>query len=315
MNEEGVPPDDSTAGVLVRLRGLLPSLSVKERAIGDVVLKDPAGVAQLSISQVAQRAGVSDTSVTRFCRRLGLTGYPELRLGLAAAVQHAHSGWRLRVGMQGNIEHDDTAAEVVVKMAHADAGAIQDSVEQLDTSALDAASRLLAGARRIEVYGVGSSALVAADLEYKLQHLGLLCSAFCDVHRALMNAAHLRPGDVAVGISHSGRTRETLDPLREAALHGATTLALTNDGGSPITELADLVLCSAGREAPFRTGATVSRIGQLFVVDCLYVRLAQAKGCDAANSALSHAYRAVERHRTVPHDEDGTSEGKEPPCP
>ncbi|MCX4790513.1 MurR/RpiR family transcriptional regulator [Streptomyces sp. NBC_01221] len=313
MNEEGVPPD-FTAGVLVRLRGLLPSLSVKERAIADVVLQDPAGVAQLSISQVARRAEVSDTSVTRFCRRLGLAGYPELRMGLAAAVQHAHSGWRLRVGMQGDIEHDDTAAEVVVKMAHADAGAIQDSVEQLDTAALDAASRLLARARRIEVYGVGSSALVAADMEYKLQHLGLPCSTFCDVHRALMNAAHLRPGDVAVGISHSGRTRETLDPLREAALHGATTLALTNDGGSPIAELADLVLCSAGREAPFRTGATVSRIGQLFVVDCLYVRLAQAKGRDAANSAFGRAFRAVERHR-LPHGEDGTSEGEEQPCP
>lgn len=81
MNEEGVPPDDSTAGVLVRLRGLLPSLSVKERAIGDVVLKDPAGVAQLSISQVAQRAGVSDTSVTRFCHAAGAHRLPRAAAG------------------------------------------------------------------------------------------------------------------------------------------------------------------------------------------------------------------------------------------
>ncbi|MFF4764372.1 MurR/RpiR family transcriptional regulator [Streptomyces sp. NPDC001292] len=311
MSEEDLRPDDRTAGVLVRLRGLLPSLSAKEQAIAEVVLEDPAGIVQLSISQVARRAKVSDTSVTRFCRRLGLTGYPELRLALAAAVQYARSGWRLRVGMRGDIEPDDTAAEVIVKMAHADAGAIQDSVEQLDAAALDAASRLLARARRIEVYGVGSSGLVAADMEYKLQHLGLPCSAFSDVHRALMNAAHLRPGDVAVGISHSGRTQETLDPLREAALRGATTLAFTNDSGSPITALADLVLCSAGREAPFRSGATVSRISQLFVVDCLYVRLAQASGPDATNSALSLAYRAVERHRAV--SGHGASEGEERP--
>ncbi|MFD7262361.1 MurR/RpiR family transcriptional regulator [Streptomyces sp. NPDC059874] len=288
--------------LIVQLRGRLPSLSPAERAIADLVLADPAGAATLSISRLASAAGVSDTSVTRFCRALGLSGYPDLRLVLAAAQLAGGEDFAVRIGAGDDIADEDDTATVVAKVARLDARAAQDTAEQLDLRVLDELVDRIAAARRIEIYAAGSGAVVAADLEYKLQHLGLAATARSDVHRALMGAAHLSTGDVAIGISYSGRTGEVIDPLAEAARRGATTAALTSDPLSPLGKTAEHLLTFAGRETTFRTGATVSRIAQLVVVDCLYVRLAQRQDL-AAGRALHRAHEAVQgRPRRPSHD-------------
>ncbi|MFF2041462.1 MurR/RpiR family transcriptional regulator [Kitasatospora sp. NPDC058170] len=270
----------------------MPSLSPVERAVAERILADPAAAAGLSISQLAAAAGVSDTSITRFCRTLGLRGYPDLRLALAAAQVAAGEEFAVRVGADGDIAAGDDTRTVVAKVARLNARAAEDTAAQLDLGALDEVVARLAGARRVEVYAAGAGAVVAADLEYKLQHLGLVCAARSDVHRALMGAAHLTGEDVAIGISYSGRTGEVLDPVAEAARRGATTVALTSDPGSPLATAAALVLTFAGRESDLRTGATVSRTAQLTVVDCLYVGLAQRLEEHAAQ-ALHRAQQAV----------------------
>lgn len=114
---------------------------------------------------------------------------------------------------------------------------------------------------------------------------------------ALTSAALLRPGDVAVGISHTGATIDTLDVLSEARSHGATTVALTNFPRSPITELADHVLTTAARETTFRSGAMSSRIAQLTLVDCLFIGVAQLR-LDTAREALQSTRDAVSGRRT-----------------
>ncbi|MFJ9953238.1 MurR/RpiR family transcriptional regulator [Kitasatospora sp. NPDC091207] len=286
----------SAQALMVRLRGRLPSLSPVERAVAERVLADPPGAAALSISQLAAEAGVSDTSVTRFCRTIGLRGYPDLRLALAAAQVAAAVEFAVRVGADGDITAGDDTRTVVTKVARLTARAAEDTAAQLDLDALDTVVDALASARRIEVYAAGAGAVVAADLEYKLQHLGLVCAAHSDVHRALMGAAHLTAADVALGISYSGRTPEVLDPVTEAARRGATTVALTSDPGSPLAAAVARVLTFAGRESELRTGATVSRTAQLTVVDCLYVRLAQRLDTQAAD-ALDRTHQAVTRGR------------------
>jgi DNA-binding MurR/RpiR family transcriptional regulator len=80
---------------------------------------------------------------------------------------------------------------------------------------------------------------------------------------------------VAIGISHTGTTTDTIDAVTEARSHGATTVALTNFPRSPIAQAAEHVLTTAARETTFRSGATASRLAQLTVVDCLFVGVAQ----------------------------------------
>lgn len=280
---------------LVRIRSLLPGLAKAEQRVAQVVLADPASVAHRSITEVAEQAGTSETTVTRFCKAVGVGGYPELRLSLAADA--ARTSVRVHRDIGSDIAPDDLLSEVVAKVSFADARAVEETAEQLDTEVLGAVVTALALAPRVDIYGVGASAFVALDFQQKLHRIGRIAFAWSDVHMALTSAALLRPGDVAVGISHTGATTDTLDALHEARQRGATTVALTNFPRSPITEVADHVLTTAARETTFRSGAMSSRIAQLTVVDCLFIGVAQ-RHHDTVREALQSTREAVSGRRT-----------------
>ncbi|MFN2495714.1 MAG: MurR/RpiR family transcriptional regulator, partial [Pseudonocardiaceae bacterium] len=258
---------------LVRIRSLLPGLTRAEQRVAQVVLADPTSVAHSSITEVAEQAGTSETTVTRFCKAIGVGGYPELRLSLAADA--ARAAVRVHHEVGGDIAPDEPLTDVVAKVAFADARAVEETVEQLDLEVLGMVVEALAPAPRVNICGVGASAFVALDFQQKLHRIGRIAFAWSDVHMALTSAALMCPGDVAVGISHTGATTDTLDVLREARQRGATTVAITNFPRSPIAELADHVLTTAARETTYRSGAMSSRIAQLTIVDCLFIGVAQ----------------------------------------
>ncbi|MFF4648553.1 MurR/RpiR family transcriptional regulator [Streptomyces sp. NPDC001380] len=277
--------------VLVHIRALLPSLPPAERRVGEAAVADPASVAAKTISELAAECRTSETTVVRFCRAIGLKGYPDLRIGLASAasVEDSTAGWST-VG--ADIGPRDSLADVVAKLGFADARAVEDTVGQLDLHVLKRAVDALVAADVIDLYGVGASGLVALDLQQKLHRIGRRVNAWVDPHIALTSAALLRGGDVAVGVSHTGDTTATIEALAEARSNGATTVAITNFPRSGITEVADHVLTTAVRETTFRSGAMASRIAALTVVDCLFVGVAQRSHARTLK-ALERTYTAV----------------------
>lgn len=273
-----------------RIRGRLDQLGGTHRRIAETILADPAGSAAMSIQALADAASVSQATVSRFCKALGLSGYPQLRLALAA-----ESGGREPVPSEGDIAAGDDLASVVSKIAQLDAEAVTDTAALLNVEHLESAIDALQRARRTDVYGVGASAIVGLDLAQKLTRIGRPAIAYGDAHLGLTSAAVLGEDDVAVAISHSGTTADTLDMLRTAKSRGAATIAVTNNPESPLAQEADHVLPTAARETVFRAGATASRLAQLVVVDCMFIGLAQ-RTFDASQAALEATWRAV-RHR------------------
>jgi DNA-binding MurR/RpiR family transcriptional regulator len=284
----------SDIGILVTIRSLLPNLAPVERRVAQAVLDDPQGVAWRSISELARTCGTSATSVVRFCRAIGLRGYPDLRLALAGAV--ARDDVTSVTTASHDIAPDDDAATITKKIAYADARAVTDTANHLDIATLVQVTEALAKAGRIDIYGVGASGFVALDLQMKLQRIGRPAFAWPDPHMAISSASLRGAGDVAIGLSHTGTTVDTIDVLREARSHGALTVAVTNFPWSPITEVADLVLLTAARETAFRTGAMTSRIAQLTVVDCLFVTLAQ-QDLPGTRVALERTFAAAQAKR------------------
>lgn len=297
----------SEASPLVRIRSLLPGLARAEQRVAKVVLDNPQVVAHRSITEVAEAAGTSETTVTRFCKAIGVGGYPELRIALAADT--ARTAARIDRDLGSDIAPTDDLSQVVGKVAFADARAVEETADQLDIAALNSVVDAVAGAGRVDVYGVGASAFVAADLQQKLHRIGRISFAWSDTHIMLTSAAVLGVGDVAVGISHTGATADTVEALRVAREHGATTVALTNFPRSPISEVSDHVLTTAARETTFRSGAMASRIAQLTVIDCLFIGVAQ-KHLDSARNALESTYEAVGGHRLGPRP-DGRRKARE----
>jgi DNA-binding MurR/RpiR family transcriptional regulator len=288
-------------GTVIRVRSLLPSLAPAERRVAQRVIRAPEDVAASTITELAQACGTSETTVIRFCRAVGFTGYPELRLTLANEVGRAQGAAGRVVG--GDIGRDDTLDEIVEKISYADARAVEETAGQLDIDALDRAIEAIVGARRVDIYAVGAGALVAMDFQQKLHRIGRVSYAWSDAHIMLTSAAVLSRGDVAIGISHSGTTIDTIDALRVAGRRGAVTVALTSFPRSPIAEVVDVLLTTAARETTFRSGATASRLAQLTVVDCVFVGVAQRtyaptkEHLAATLDAVSERYLHPERRR------------------
>jgi len=285
VGDSGPPPT-----VLVRIRALLPTLPPSERRVAEAAIADPAGVAAKTISELAADCDTSETTVIRFCRAVGLKGYPELRIGLAAAAGIEDAAAMTHTA-GGDIGPGDSLADVVTKLGYADARAVEDTVAQVDLEVLERAVDAVVSAGAVDVYGIGASALIALDLHQKLHRIGHRAFAWPDAEAALTSAALLGRGDVAIGISHTGATPATVTALAEAHDNGARTIAITNFPRSPITDVADLVLTTAVRETTFRSGAMASRIAALTVVDCLFVGVAQRN--------FSRTTRALERTRSA----------------
>jgi DNA-binding MurR/RpiR family transcriptional regulator len=281
--------------VIIRIRSLLPSLAPAEQRVGVVVTSDPERAARLTISELAREAETSDATVIRFCRSIDIPSYPDFRIAVAAWAGRADSGAELPLSL--DIHADDDLTEVVAKIAASDAKAVRDTVSALDVHQLRQAIDAVVAAGRVDIYGVGASGLVAQDLQQKLHRIGLVAFAWTDAHLAITSAANLRPGDVAIGISHTGTTEDTIDAVAQARSAGARTIAVTNFANSPITGAASLVLCTAAHETTFRAGAMASRIAALTVVDCLFVGVAQ-RNHSSALAALGRTHDALrDRHR------------------
>src|SRR3954470_17380881 len=136
---------------LVRIRSLLPGLARAEQRVAKVVLDNPQVVAHRSITEVAEAAGTSETTVTRFCKAIGVGGYPELRIALAA--DPARTAARIDRDLGSDIAPTDDLSQVVGKVAFADARAVEETAEQLEIPTLSAVVDAVASAGRVDVYG------------------------------------------------------------------------------------------------------------------------------------------------------------------
>jgi DNA-binding MurR/RpiR family transcriptional regulator len=284
-------------GVLLAVRAKLPEFTGALKRVAEQVLTDPAGAARATIVELAERSGTSPATVTRFCRALGFEGYAGLRLGIAAETGRARAaGWTVDIGRE--IEPGDPLEKVLEQIMAADTRAMHDTAALLDLREVERAADAIAGATRVNIFGASGSALVGEEMQFSLHRIGVAAWAWTDVHNGLASAALLRAGDVALGVSHSGQTRETIEMLAEAGSHGATTVALTSFPRSPLAELSDIVLVTATQATTFRPDALSARHPQLVVLDLLYIAVAQ-RTHDRAHAAFQRTAQAVDGHKAA----------------
>ncbi|MFC4467701.1 MurR/RpiR family transcriptional regulator [Streptomyces xiangluensis] len=288
-----MPPTDVTS--LIRTE--LPRLAGSLRKVGELILEDPAGVTHCSAAELGRRTGTSQATVTRFCRAIGLDSYQHLLIELAQERGRGEvSDWgSAEIGP--DISPDDDLERVVQVVGSADLRAVQQTIDRIDLDAMERAAQAVARARRIDVYGVGGSGAVAQETETRLFRIGCSVRGWTEVHAAATSAALLTPADVAVGISHSGATRETIEPFELAKERGATTVAITSDPRSPLARAADIRLISTSTETifPGRTGSIGGRHSVLVLIDCLYVRVAQLS-YQRASASLALTDHITPRH-------------------
>jgi len=250
--------------LLPYLKGILVSLNPTERIIADCVLADPERVITSSIADLKAACGASVGSIVAFCRRLGTDGFVEFKIALARDLAQS--------GLPANLAEQN--ASMLEKVCHFHSQSLMDVPQINSQSTFEHVCQVLAKARRIEIFSIGLSYPVAYTASSKFVLLGLTAAAQFDPHLQLITATQLRKGDVAIGISCSGTTSETVQCLEKAKSKGATTISLTNAMSSPITACSDLCLYATPGEINYFQAPLASRVTQLAVIDALFVHLA-----------------------------------------
>lgn len=249
------------------MRALLPGLNEQEQKVGQYVLEQPQAVVRLPVSDLAQKCGVSEATVFRFCRKLGAEGYPDFKIRLAQELA------TLRDSTYREVLSDDSVSQAAEKVISADMKAIEDTWAALDFPSIEAAVGLLLAARRVDIYGSGGGAIAALELQYKLMRVGVRAVVHTDAEMQLISGTLLTPADVAVGISHSGESVEVRHALAGAKAAGARTIAITNHSASSIARLADVSLNTAAQEALAHGYPLGARVAQVVLIDVLYTAM------------------------------------------
>lgn len=252
-----------------RIRTLLPTLTSKEQEIVRNMLQMGPKIEQITISDLGSLHGVSDAMIVKLSKKLGYSGFREVRDVLFRYSQLPVTE------MYQELVPDDTAETIVRKVFQISIQALQETLAILDMDSFKKAVEIIANARNRDFIGVGGSAAIARDASHKFLRIGIRTHVYDDNHLMLMSASLLTAGDLVLAISHSGQTKSILDPVRLARSNGATIIALTNYAMSTLAKEADIVLWSTARGTPLMGENAAARIAQLNIIDALFVCVAQ----------------------------------------
>jgi DNA-binding MurR/RpiR family transcriptional regulator len=261
---------NSLTGGLVILNEMKDKLPPSEQKIATFILDQPHEAIHFTATQLGELSSTSSAAVIRLCKSLGLKGLQELKLRISGDLQKKPEV-RYR-----DIQPGEASDSIVEKVTNNSLQAIKETTELVDYQSLSKAVEVLKDAEKIHFFGVGASGIIAQDAQQKFLRMNKATTAFTDLHNAAMNIANVTEKDVVFGISFSGETYETAKIMEIAKSKGAATISLTRYGQSAVTVFADISLfISASREipAPFRSGATSSRLAQLHMIDILFVSL------------------------------------------
>ncbi len=277
--------------LIVIMQGMLASLTSAERSIASVLLATRGTSEQsLRLAHVAILADVSQAAVVKFAKRLGFTGFRELREVLLA-YQQLHG-----IDLHEELSLSDDLGTVVRKVFSTAMQALSDTQAIFDVNAFERAAKAIGDAPTRLLFGVGGSATIARDFEHKLLRIGISSRAHDDPHLMAMSAALVAPTDVVVAISHSGATSAVIEASELGRERGATLIAVTNVAESKLALLADAVLVSASQGSPITGENAASRIAQLTLLDALFVRVAQRHASDSLHN-LESTMSSVARKR------------------
>lgn len=248
--------------ISIKIKVLYNEMGKAEKRIADWLFENPDAILSLSIVELAEKCKCSEATIVRFSKRLGLSGYQELKISLAS-----ESGTST---VNTSINESDSAYDMFQKVCNDIYCSLELTKKSLKGESIALAAEKICSANKIVIFGLGNSASVATDASHKFLRAGLNAVAYSDNHMQVIAGSHLNKKDVAIAISHSGSSKDIVEALKIAKEHRATTIAITNRGKSPILKYADIVLATSSTETEYNILALNSRIAQLTIIDALY---------------------------------------------
>ena len=279
--------------LLTKITNLKNNLSASSRRIAQIILDTPSEALKMSSQEMAQQANVSQSTVIKFAQKVGFKGFPALKLALSQelgrkrATNESHN-------LHNEISIEDSIPDIAHKLLEEKIKAIRETTESINYDVFDSIVELIDNAQRVQLVGIGGSALVAKDFSYKLLKIGINTISELDTHVQVSVAQTLSPKDVQFVISFSGNKKDVSVAVQSAKSNGVPIVALTSVHGADLRKIADYCLDCVADESRWRSSSISSREAQNTVIDLIFMALIQKRG-EMAETLISESREAVKK--------------------
>ena len=259
----------SIINVLAKIKSLRDSFSPVQKQLADYILRNSEDIPFLSVHELAKLAGVSVASISRFAREIGCDSYKEFKTQLGkdslSVVENIYQA----------ITPEDNESDIIDKVFAGNIKSLEETLKMLNKADLLLASKKVAKCNRLVFLGIGSSGYIAQDAALRFSQLDMQAEAYVDSYQILNQMLRLRRGDIAFGISHTGRSAITVEALQLAKRNAVTAIGIANYLKSPLHKVSDIFMCTSFPESRVKVAALSSRIAQMCLIDTLYLLVAR----------------------------------------
>lgn len=276
---------------LLTIKNHYAELTATEQSVADYILQHSQDVIHMPIATFAENAGVVKSAIIRCCKSLGFEGYSDMKIALAMELSQNR-----KLNYNPYIDTDDDAGAILDKVFSSNVKTLHDTAEKIDREVLQTAVNLLDRANIIYIYAIGTSSGIAQEFQYRLMQIGKTALCINDVPTMKVSSLNIKKGDVAIGISHSGRTIATIEALQLAKEHGADTLCITSYPGSKITQCTDYAIEIYSDEIDYPMEAISARIAHLSIIDTLTIAIS-SKNYETAQERAKVTHSLVDTIR------------------
>lgn len=259
--------------ILSKLESMMPFFSNAEKKLGSFILENPKDVLNMATSEIAKKSGVSEASVIRFTRKLGLNGYTDLKLTISANLQSSS-----QPSLLSDMSPKDSPFEIYKKLSAFTITSIQTSEDVLNEEALQKATDLIYQAKlkhkRVYLSGVGASSILASQIQMKLMRLNIPTIFFEDSHLQLESTTYMRKDDLLICFTTLGKSLQINQHIDIANKVKAQVLLITQYGNQKLAEKADVTLFISAVENNLRLTSQTALTVQTMVIDTLFLAIA-----------------------------------------
>ena len=250
-------------------------LSKSDHRVLDYIKKNGLNACSAAISEIARSCDVSHATVTRFARKFGFDTLRSFKIALAKELGSDDNQGTF---IDSIISNDESCADTSMKLLQINISTLKQTLKDLDLEAVNAVARNISTARRIFFIGIGNSGFAAEDSAYKFARIGIDARAITDSHAIQIQSTLIKPDDLVIAFSNSGTTKEMIYAVNTALHNRSTVVAITSQGGSPLHDLANLVLLYAVRESIIESGSINSKLAVFYIVDLLFAEVIKILG-------------------------------------
>ncbi len=287
--------------IISRISAQKSYLNPALQRIGQYILDNKEKCKTITIKELAVTCGVAESTVTRFVKEIGFSGFQEMKISLAEYLSQSEAEiQQVESTIYEDISKNDTFEDIVKKIYHKNIQKITETMETLYGPALQEVVNVISEAKQLIFVSTGSSSVASEEAVMRFTRSGKKCIYWKDYALQLMYSSIVLEGDVLIAISVSGRTKIVVDSVELARLNGAKTIGITSDPQSQLAKACEYTLFTPNRNGKSLSAqhweSTSSKAAQIFLIDILYACYA-VKNYDQTLDCLNKTYVAIKDTR------------------